>query len=380
MVWQAQSVEEQRREFVRIADQGTIPFRALCRRFGISPPTGYKWRERADGADGDWAQDRSRPPRQSPTQTAAETEARVVALRAQYPAWGGRKLQRLLKAEGIAPLPAPSTITNILHRHGLIAPDATAQRQRPQFFERPAPNELWQMDFMGHLALGTAGHRVHLLTLLDDHSRYALGTWACANERGGTVQTHLQQAFQQHGLPLALLTDNGPPWGTSGAGGITTLEAWLIRLGIQVIHGRPYHPQTQGKIERLHATIRTELTLHQVFADLACAQQAVDRWRTCYNTVRPHDALGMATPASRYRISTRPFPEALAPIEYAPGDRVLKVRSQGSIEVGGRERFVGSGLIGQLIALRPTEQDGVLHVYFCHQQIRTLDLRDESVV
>ncbi len=236
------------------------------------------------------------------------------------------------------------------------------------------------MDFMGHLALGTTGHRVHLLTLLDDHSRYALGTWACANERGGTVQTHLQQAFQQHGLPLALLTDNGPPWGTSGAGGITTLEAWLMRLGIQVLHGRPYHPQTQGKIERLHATIRTELTLHQVFADLACAQQAVDRWRTCYNTVRPHDALGMATPASRYRISTRPFPEALAPIEYAPGDRVLKVRSQGSIEVGGRERFVGSGLIGQLIALRPTEQDGVLHVYFCHQQIRTLDLRDESVV
>jgi transposase InsO family protein len=380
MVWQAQSVEERRQEFVRLARQHTIPFRQLCTRFGISPPTGYKWVQRAELGRADWAQDQSRCPTCSPRQTTPQIEARVVALRQQYPAWGGRKLHQLLVQEGVTPVPAPSTITNILHRHALIPADATAQRQPPQCFERPAPNELWQMDYLGHLAMGTAGKRLHLLTLLDDHSRYAIGSWACANEQVGTVQPHLRQVFRQVGLPLALLTDNGPPWGNSGNGGITALEAWLIRLGIQVIHGRPYHPQTQGKIERLHATMRTELIQQRVFADLDQAQRAVDAWRSRYNTIRPHEALGMATPASRYRVSLRPFPEELPPIEYAAQDQVLKVRSQGSIVLQGRSIFIGSGLAGHHVALRPTEHDGVLAVYFCHQQIRTIDLHSTRAV
>lgn len=380
MVWQAHSVEERRQDFVRLAQQHTIPFRQLCARFGISPPTGYKWVKRAELGGAAWAQDQSRRPTNSPRQTTPQIEARVVELRQQYPSWGGRKLHQLLVQEGRTPVPAPSTITNILHRHDLIPAGATAQRQRTQFFERPAPNELWQMDFMGHLAMGTAGQRLHLLTLLDDHSRYALGTWACANERLGTVQSHLRQVFRQLGLPLALLSDNGPPWGNSGNGGITALDAWLIRLGIQVIHGRPYHPQTQGKIERLHATIRTEVIQQRVFADLVQAQRAVDAWRTRYNTIRPHAALDMATPSSRYHVSQRPFPEELPPIEYAAGDQVLKVRSQGSIVVQGQSIFIGSGLAGHPIALRPTATDGVLAVYFCHQQIRTIDLQHRRPV
>lgn len=380
MVWQAVSVEDQRREFVQLARQQAIPFRQLCRRFGISPPTGYKWMERAAAGEPDWAQNRSRRPRQASNQTDVAIEARIVAMRQAHPTWGGRKLRSLLERDGVRPLPAPSTITNVLHRHGLIDPAATDQRQPPHRFERPAPNDLWQMDFMGHLALGTAGQRLHLLTMLDDHSRYALGVWACANERRETVQTHLTAGFRQWGLPLALLTDNGPPWGTSGAGGITALEAWLIRLGIQVLHGQPYHPQTQGKIERLHATLQTELTRYRVFADLPHAQQAVDRWRHDYNTVRPHEALAMATPLTRYHSSQRDFPDPLPPIDYAPGDRVLKVRSQGSIAVADRQIFLGSGLAGQQVALRPTADDGVLAVYFCHQQIRTIDLRQTPSV
>lgn len=375
MVWQAHSVEQRRQEFVQLARQHTVPFRQLCARFELSPPTGYKWLARADGDPDGWAQDRSRRPVHSPTQTDPVIEARVVELRLAHPAWGGRKLQALLRAEGVHPVPAPSTITNILHRAGLIDPAATAQRQRPQRFERPQPNDLWQMDFMGHLPLGTAGGRLHLLTLLDDHSRYALGTWACANERLETVQDHLTHAFRHLGLPLAVLTDNGPPWGTSGAGGTTTLEAWLIRLGIELLHGRPYHPQTQGKIERLHATIQTEVTGHQVFADLEQAQRTVDAWRTDYNTLRPHEALGMTTPARRYHVSQRTFPEQLPPVVYLPGDRVLKVRAQGSIDLGGQQHFIGRGLAGQYVAVRPTPQDGVVTVYFCHQQIRTIDLQ-----
>lgn len=378
MTWQAPSVEEQRTEFVQLARQRTIPFRHLCARFGISPPTGYKWLARApdhpDASD-PWACDRSRRPVRIPRQTDPALAARVVELRQAHPTWGGRKLQALLVTEGHPVVPAPSTITNILHRAGLIDPAASAQRHPFQRFERQRPNELWQLDFMGHLPLGTTGQRLHLLTLLDDCSRYAVGAWACADERLSTVQPALTHAFRHLGLPLAILTDNGPPWGNSGNGGITALEAWLLRLGIQVLHGRPYHPQTQGKIERLHATIQTELTAHQVFADLAHAQHAVDAWRRCYNTVRPHEALALATPASRFQLSHRPFPEELPPIAYRPDDRVLKVRSQGSIELAGRAYFVGSGLSGQQVALRPTEQDGVLAVYFCHQQVRTIDLR-----
>jgi transposase InsO family protein len=374
MVWQAHSVEQRRQEFVRIARQHTLPFRQLCARFEISPPTGYKWLERAATEAADWAQDRSRRPGQFPTQTDPTIEAKVVELRRAHPAWGGRKLQACLKADGVTPLPAPSTITNILHRAGLITADATAQRHAPQRFERPRPNDLWQMDFMGHLPLGTAGQRLHLLTLLDDHSRYALGAWACANERLATVQEQLRQVFRQCGLPLAILTDNGPPWGTSGAGGTTALEAWLIRLGVTLLHGRPYHPQTQGKIERLHATIQIEVTQHRSFADLAQAQRAIDCWRTDYNTIRPHEALEMATPADRYQVSQRPFPEVLPPIIYLPGDRIRKVRSQGSIEWDGQAHFIGSGLVGEQVAIRPTEQDGVVAVYFCHQQIRLIDL------
>lgn len=374
MVWQAQSVDECRQEFVRLAQQRTIPFRQLCARFGISPPTGYKWIARAAEGGATWAHDQSRRPHHSPRQTAPEIEARVVALRQEHPEWGGRKLHQLLVEEGVSPVPAPSTVTNILHRHQMIAAEATAQRQPRQRFERAAPNELWQVDFMGHLALGTAGQRLHLLTLLDDHSRYALGTWACANERLVTVQAHLRQVFRHLGLPLALLADNGPPWGNSGNGGLTALDAWLIRLGIEVIHGRPYHPQTQGKIERLHRTIQTEVIGQRVFADLEQAQRAVDAWRTRYNTIRPHEALAMATPSSRYQVSQRPFPEVLPPIAYAPEDQVLTVRSQGAIVLKGQAIFIGSGLAGQPIALRPTAADGVLAVYFCHQQICTIDL------
>ena len=377
MPWREQTVDSQRRDFVAPATQEGANRRALCRQFGISAKTGYKLLRRAREAEGADLRDRSRRPHASPTRTAPAVEAAVLALRREHPAWGGRKIHHWLLQHGVAPAPAPSTITGILRRHELIVP-SEAHPGRWQRFEHPAPNDLWQLDFMGHLPLGTA--RLHPLTLLDDHSRYALGLFACATERLAVVQAHLTACFRQFGLPAALLTDNGPPWGSSGNGGITAFEAWLLRLGIRVVHGRAYHPQTQGKVERLHGTIAAEVTRFRPLPDLAAAQHAFDRFRACYNHERPHEALDYAVPASRYRSSPRPFPAALPEIVYGPDDTVRLVRDQGAISFRNRSHFVSRGLIGLPVAVRPTATDGLFRVVFCAQPVATIDLRAPDAV
>ncbi len=376
MTWQAQTMEEQRMEFVHLAETEGVPIRELCRRFGVSAKTGYKWLARAEQGGEDWMVDRSRRPQTSPRRTDAEMEARIVALRQQHPSWGGRKLQAWLKRDGVLGVPSPSTITAILTRSELIDPQATEQRQHPVRFEYPAPNELWQLDFMGHLPL--AEGRLHPLSLLDDHSRYCLGLWACANERRTTVQPWLQEAFVRYGLPLAILTDNGSPWGASGNRGVTTLEADLLQLGITVVHGRPYHPQTQGKVERFHRTVATELTNTRAFATLDEADRHFQGWRTVYNTERPHQALDGQVPADRYRPSPRPYPAQPPEPVYGPDDAVRLVRDHGYCSFRNRDWLIGRGIAGRRVGIRPTHIDGVFAVYFCHQQVATIDLRDPS--
>ena len=238
-------------------------------------------------------------------------------------------------------------------------------------FERGLVNELWQLDFMGDRPL--AQGRVHPLTLLDDHSRFAVLLAACADERRSTVQDQLTAAFRRYGLPLAILSDNGSPWGTAGRGGLTTLEAWLLRLGVEPVHGRPYHPQTQGKVERLHGTIAAEVFAQRQFATLGTAQTAFDAFRVCYNHERPHQALDDAVPASRYQPSPRPFPEKLPSLAYDAADAVCTVTQHGSISWQGQRCFVSRGLVGQPVAVRPTTQDGLWAVYFCHRRVATID-------
>lgn len=375
MPWQEQRTVTLRREFVTFAQRAEIPLRTLCRQFGISPQTGYKWLARAAADPTDPLTDRSRRPQTSPRQTSAAVVEQIVALRAQHPTWGGRKLHAWLQQHGHDPVPAPSTITDILRRAGQLTPNPDAPR-RWQRFERAAPNELWQLDFMGHRPLGA--DRVHPLTLVDDHSRFLLLLAACADEQGTGVKTHLTTCFQRYGLPWALLTDNGPPWGATGQGGITRLEAWLMRLGIAVVHGRPYHPQTQGKVERLHETIAADVFAFIPLPDLAAAQRTFDHFRAEYNHDRPHEALAYAVPAARYQPSPRPFPATLPEITYAPGDVVRKVRHQGAIWFHNHSYFVGTGLIGLHVAVRPTTTDGVFAIVFCAQQIGQIDLHQES--
>ncbi len=364
-----------REEYVELAMQVGSNRRELCRRFGISAKTGYKWLSRyaSEGASG--LQDRSRRPRRSPSRTAAEVEREVIRLRTESRnSWGARKLARLLNGDGAGPRLAPSTVTGILRRAGLIDP-AVAAGQRPfQRFERDAPNALWQMDFKGHFPMRSSA-RCHPLTVLDDHSRFSLVLRACADERTETVREALSAAFRRYGLPAEMLMDNGAPWGSDRDQRFTALGLWLIRLGIRVTHGRPYHPQTQGKDERFHRTLKFEVLRHCNFTTLDHCQREFDRFRDRYNLIRPHDALGLATPASRYRPRPSSFPDPLPPVQYPPGLEVRKVQAEGWFSYRGRDFRVSKALRGFPVALRPCDAgDSLREVLFCQQQVALIDL------
>jgi transposase InsO family protein len=326
--------------------------------------------------------DRSRKPHKSPKRTSAEMEERVVAVRREHPCWGGRKIVKVLENEGVAgPLLSPSTVTNILRRHGMLGGGMREGAAAYQRFERAESNDLWQMDYKGHFALA-CGARCHPLTVVDDHSRYNLVLQACAGQTREVVQKLLEDAFRRYGLPRQILCDHGSPWATGlrndgRAYGRTALCYWLARLGIEMIHGRPRHPQTQGKEERFHRTLEVEVLRREaVWCDLAHCQREFDRWSEIYNRKRPHESLGMARPADLYRLSSRSYPERLAEVEsfYLADDELRKVRSKGEINFGSRTFAIGSALVGETVALRAAG-DGCHEVYYCWKKLGTIDLR-----
>ena len=366
----------QRYEFVVLAEQAGFTLKELCRRFGISRKTGYKWLGRYREGGVAALQDRSRRPKRSPGRVAPELAAEVVALRVTHPVWGGRKLRRRLQDLGHAAVPSASTCTEILRRADLLL------RGRPQGplqrFERSSPNELWQMDHKGDFAT-QAGPRCYPLTVLDDHSRFNLVLAASGNQRGDTVRAALSAAFEQYGLPEAILCDNGPPWGgVSDGTGHTALTIWLLRLGVHVLHGRPYHPQTQGKDERFHRTLNQELLTRHTWRDLEHCAREFRPYRQCYNLERPHDALGGATPATRYRPSVRPLPQQLPELEY-PNMTIRVVRAKGVITFHNQTWLIGRAFASLPVGLRPSPQaDGQWEVFFSFFQLGTLDLRSHA--
>jgi len=373
MPWSEKSIMSQRQEFVVLFGQEGVNRRELCRRFGISATTGYELLARYRQAG---LADRSRRPHRSPTCTAGEVERLVLAVRDEHPAWGGRKIRRRLQDLGHQRVPSPSTVTAVLHRNGRIDAAASAQHRPFERFERGAPNELWQMDYKGHFA--TAAGRCHPLTVVDDHSRYAIGLRACGDEREGTVQGALTAMFRCYGLPDRMLMDNGSPWGSDAEHRHTWLSVWLLELGVAVSHGRPYHPQTQGKDERFHRTLAAEVIGRRGFADLADCQRRFDEWRVVYNTQRPHEALGLATPATRYCPSRRRFPENLGPFDYGSGMIVRRVDGGGWLSFRNRPVKLGKAFAYRRVALRPTAQDGCFDILFCAHTVGALDLREAA--
>ena len=371
MPWQTQTYMSQRLEFVLLAGGGGLTLSELCRRFGVSRKTAYKWigRYKAGGKEG--LEDRSRRPHRSPRRVSAAVAQKVIALRAET-TWGGRKLRRRLEVLGYTPLPAASTCTEILRRAELLKTDGP---QGPvQRFERRWPNELWQMDHKGDFPT-QSGQRCHALTVLDDHSRYNLVLDAADNERTLTVQTALTKAFDRYGLPEAILCDNGATWRSVADGsGHTPLTVWLLRLGVRVVHGRPYHPQTQGKEERFHRTLKAELLSRHTWRDIAHCTTEFPRWRHRYNQERLHNSLQGDTPASRYRPSIRTMLAHLLPLEY-PGMEVRVVRAKGVITFRNQTWAIGQAFATLPIGLRPSPQvDGQWEAFFGFFKLGLLDL------
>jgi transposase InsO family protein len=369
---------DEREEFCRLAMQPGANMRALCQSFAIARSNGYKWLGRYKTAGRAGLEDRSRRPHRSPHHSDASTEAEVLRIRAESNnAWGARKIAKVMERDGRGPAPALSTITAILRRHGKLEEHRDEHPGPFVRFERAAPNELWQMDYKGHFAIDR-GPRCHPLTVLDDHSRFSVGLQACLDEQEETVCERLTTIFRRYGLPLAMLMDNGSPWGNSTGGPFSGLAVWLMRLGIHVCHGRPHHPQTQGKEERFHRTLKAEVLNGHSFRDVAECQQAFDKWRQVYNYERPHDALNLETPSTRYSPSSRSFPEQLPKIEYWPGDIVRKADSQGFVSVKGVYCRIGRPFRGQHIALRSTEADGLFDAFFCSHHLGAVDLRQAA--
>jgi transposase InsO family protein len=259
----------------------------------------------------------------------------------------------------------------ILRRHELLSPQEDWRRP-PTRFEADFPNALWQMDYKGHFPLSSAA-RCHPLTVLDDHARFALGIRALANERETTVKAELIQLFQRYGLPNRILCDNGSPWGTSSHAIFTGLAVWLLHLDVVMTHGRPWHPQTQGKDERFNRTLKDEVLATRSFHSLEHAQTAFDVFRHTYNHLRPHEALGLQPPITRYSPSLRSYPTQLPPIEYPDAAIVRRVTSRGVIKLEGQQYYLGEPFSGYPVALYPSEDDATKKVFFRHYQVATID-------
>jgi len=304
-------------------------------------------------------------------------EAAVVRLRDQHRAWGGRKLRAVLQRQGMKDLPSANTITAILRRHGRLNLEEAVKHKPWQRFEADRPNERWQMDFKGSVPL-TAGGRLHTLTVIDDHSRFSLTITACENQKGTTVKACLIPVFERYGMPEWIMVDNGSPWGNCSKHRHTPLTVWWMRLGIGVSHSRPFHPQTMGKDERFHRTLKAEVLRYHDLTDIHHSQRVFDQWRCIYNTERPHQALDMEVPASRYQPSARSYPASLPDVEYGPDDITRKVQSEGILNFKGRRSQLPHSFHGQLVALRATGTDGVFDVYFCNHVISQIDLRDDQ--
>jgi transposase InsO family protein len=357
-------LREQRVRFVVAASRQEKSMTALCQEFGISRPVGYQWLSRYQQGGVAAIAERSRRPQHSPRRTQGTGERRVVELRQCYPDWGARKLRVLLQREGLEL--GRNTIHRILLRHDLVHP---GDRHPPavERFERAAPNELWQMDFKGPKLWP---QRVGPLSVLDDHSRYLIVLRAVGSTHTERVQEPLVEAFDRHGVPEGMLMDHGTPWwSVHSTGGMTKLSLWLMRQGIALHWSRVRHPQTQGKVERFHGELQRALTRRRVLEPEM--QTWLDQFRWEHNHVRPHEALAMQTPASRWRPSPRRYDPNPPRWEYPAGAKVRKVDSQGKLTLAGENWKISNALAGEWVQVVPIQSR--VQVYYCTTLVREID-------
>ena len=373
MAWEERTVEQMREEFVRRVLAQEQSKTALCREYGISRPTGDKWIERFQ--TGQSMSDQSRAPKTIPGRIPAELEDKIIQLRKQYPAIGAVKLRRMMEDAGHTDLPCARTFNNIFRRHDLIGQEESAAATPIQRFEKAAPNEMWQADFKGHFRMKN-GYRCHPLNILDDCSRFNLCIEALENETYDAVKPVMERLFREYGLPFSFLCDNGNPWGTAQSLGYSKFEVWLMELGILTLHGRPRHPQTQGKEERFNRSFTRECLKGKEFKDKAHAQSYFDEYRIFYNEVRPHFALDLEVPAMHYQSSKKQFPNKIEVWEYESEYKLYKVKETGYFNYDGQGFFLSEAFGGKTIAVRESHLPGQLTLVFRNFIIGRIDLNN----
>jgi len=337
--------------------RGEDTIAGLCRRFGISRKTGYKWLKRASDTDDDAFRDRSRRPRTNPRAVEPWLVDEIVQARKARPFWGPKKLRKILAI--LNPrlrLPTVATFAAILKRHGLIRP----RRRRPKTppFSAPlahatAPNAVWCIDFKGDFAVGRS--RCYPLTVTDAYSRYLIACVALRNTRSKTVERVLTAVFTEFGLPDAIRSDNGEPFASKAVAGLSRLSTWWWRLGIRHERIEPAHPEQNGRHERMHGTLKQE-TASPPERTFAAQQRVFDRFRHVFNDERPHEALGMEVPASFYAASQRRLPEPTwgRDFDYPLDAELLRVSKHGRVQSAAGSFFVSTALAGQLLAMEWT--------------------------
>lgn len=371
MPWKESCKTMLRKEFVEAVLSGKLTKSQACREFEISRPTGDKWIARA--LAGESMEDRSRAPFQTANRIPIDMEELIVSYRKLYPALGALKIHKIMEDEKKTNLPSPSTFNAVFKRNGLITKEASLAAAPIRRFEKESPNEMWQADFKGYFIMGN-GKRCYPLNVLDDCSRYNL---CCDPKPGETledVQPSMVRIFREYGLPRVFLCDNGNPWGVSQSTGFTKFEIWLMDLGILTVHGRALHPQTQGKEERFNGSLKREHLQYVQIADMEDAARELAKYRCFYNNKRPHRALDLDTPASRYQPSERKYPEKIEPWEYPTGYELRKIKDTGYFTYDGQGYFLSQALGGKTVAVRESSHLGCITLFYRQFKIARIDI------
>lgn len=372
MAWRTRDVEEQRMRFVVAASRREKSLTELCAEFEISRPTGYGWLKRYQEGGIAGMQEMSRRPHHSPARTGAALEQRVVELRRARPDWGARKIQHLLRRAGIE-LPA-STIHRIFLRHQLVR-DRDRQPLAWRRFERAQPNQLWQMDFKGPKGWDQP---VGPLSVLDDHSRYALALENTGSTQARGVQAVLERVFRESGVPEEMLMDHGTPWfNTQGRMGWSQFTVWLMDQDVSLRFSGYQHPQTQGKVERFHRSLTAALLRRGTPAD-SQRQNWLNDFRQEYNCVRPHEALQMKTPDQVWHQSPRAFQESPSVWEYPAGSEVKEIDHNGQFRLHRQRHYITKALAGREVGLLEVEHR--ILVFYRRTLLCELDLRQSASI
>lgn len=371
MPWKENTVEMSREEFVIEVLSGEKSKSALCRKYGISRPTGDKWIRRY--LSGETLSNRSRRPFKIANKTDEEIEEKILEYRKAHPAIGAVKIRKILSNKGEIDLPCNSTVNAILKRNNCITKEASMAATPCKRFEKAHPNDMWQADFKGYFTMENKA-RCHPLNIIDDHSRYNLCSDALSGESLETTKGSIERIFCEYGLPKYFLCDNGTPWGTSQSTGFTQFEVWLMELGILTIHSRVRHPQTQGKEESFNRSMKRELLKYTSITDFKDAQVKFNEYRDFYNNERPHHALNLDIPANRYCKSDRKYPSRIKEWEYPTGYELRIIKESGYLTYGRQGYYLSESLAGKRIGIRKSQIPGCINLYYREFKIGQIDV------